>query len=167
MEVVNLPFHQSSTHLDEAVYWRLHSHLPIDSPSFNTLDSSLNSSHHTVKFTTSHPSASVAFLDTLITLTDSGLTSDLYSKSIDSHHYLSPSSNHPKHIFYSIVYSGALRLCRNCSSDELFQTRLKEFLSYLLSSGYSSSFIKPILQKVASFDRLSLRKLPPLTDSPS
>ena len=129
---------------------------PIDSPSLNTLNSSLNSCHHSVKFTTSPPSASVAFLDTLITLTDSGLTSDLYSKPTDSHHYLSPSSNHPKHIFYSIVYSGALRLRRICSSDELFQTRLKEFLSYLLSSGYSSSFIKPIFQKVASFDRLSL-----------
>ena len=116
----------------------------------------LNSSHPSVKFTTSSPSSSVPFLDTLILIYNSQIHTDLYSKPTDSHLYLSPSSNHPKHIFHSIVYSGALRLRRICSLDTFFTKRLSEFSTYLLTSGYKHSFISPILQQVAAKARKPL-----------
>ena len=121
-----------------------------------SLLANLNSCHPTVKFTASPPSKSVAFLDIVVSICDSTLETDLYSKPTDSHRFLSPSSCHPGHVFRSIVYSGALRIRRICSRDDDFITRIGEFRAYLRSSGYSSKFIDPIIQKVSHLNRIPL-----------
>ena len=125
----------------------------------------LNTRHPSVKFTTSSSSSSVNFLDITVHFSDGKLHTDLYSKPTDSHHYLSPTSSHPKHIFRSIVYGGALRLRRICSRETYFQTRLSELFTYLRRSGYKANFITNIFQEVASKDRTSL--LTPSTSSHS
>ena len=129
--------------------------LPVDFDYENFLDH-LNSCHPTVKFTMSNPSLSDPFLDIRLSLTPSGISTDLFSKPTDSHRYLRPTSSHPKHIFRSIVHSGALRIRRICSEDTSFQQRLSDFSNHLLSSGYTSSFIDPILKNVAKKERKGL-----------
>ena len=118
----------------------------------------LNSCHPTVKFTSSSLLPSVAFLDINIHFSDGSIHTDLYSKPTDSHKYLSPKSSHPKHIFRSIVYSGALRLRRICSKDSYFSHRLALFSEHLVASGYSKKFILDIFSKVSLLNRLDLLK---------
>ncbi|XP_012941014.1 uncharacterized protein LOC106012483, partial [Aplysia californica] len=110
--------------------------------------SDINSVHDTIKFTHSNPGKSTAFLDLSIHLLNNNIETDLHLKPTDSKRYLPPSSNHPKHIFRSVVYSGALRLRRICSRDEWFNARITDFRENLLRSGYQNSFITPIINKV-------------------
>ena len=133
----------------------------------DVLTNFLNSLHSTVKFTLSLPSDSVPFLDLNIHIRDSTLHTDLYSKPTDSHLFLSPSSNHPTHIFYSIVYGACLRLLRICSLQEYLKHRVTDLFSYLLASGYRPSFIKPIFETVLKKSRehvLSKTPAPPKAD---
>ena len=113
----------------------------------------LNSAHSSTKFTISDASCSQSFLDTLVCIKHGKLHTDLYSKPTDSHRFLTPTSCHPRHIFRSIVYSGALRIRRICSMDEFFVKRIEEFRKYLISSGYRENFIDPIIEKVVRKDR--------------
>ena len=133
----------------------------------HSLLSFLNSVHDTVKFTASMglPStepesqdrdSDTAFLDLSVHFSEGKIHTDLYSKPTDSHTYLSPRSCHPKHIFRSIVYSGALRLRRICSKDVYFCKRLSEFAKHLVASGYSEPFIHGIFPKIAAKERATL-----------
>ena len=117
------------------------------------LDVFLNSLHPTVKFTLSTPSLSVPFLDLTIHIFDSKIHTDLYCKPTDSHQFLSPLSNHPPHVFYSIVYGAALRLLRICSRESYLIKRLSELFNHLTESQYKPSFIKPIFEKVLKKSR--------------
>ena len=118
----------------------------------------LNSCHDTTKFTISGKAPSQPYLDATLSIANSKLHSELYSKPTDSHRFLPPSSCHPGHIFRSIVYSGALRIRRICSRDDPFLFHLEQFRVHLRSSGYSSKFLDPILSKVAGLDRATLLK---------
>ena len=127
----------------------------------------LNSLHPTVKFTLSSPSDSVPFLDLRIHIRDSTLHTDLYSKPTDSHLFLSPTSNHPRHTFHSIVYGSCLRLLRICSLQEYLLARVTDLFSFLIASGYKASFIKPIFSVVLSKSReqvLSKAPVPPKSE---
>ena len=61
-----------------------------------------------------------------------GHSTDLYTKSTDSHLYLHYSSFHPKHQKQNLPYSQALQLCRICSTK------------YLLSVWFQQSTVKPV-----------------------
>ena len=78
----------------------------------------LNQQHPTIKFTMTISDKSVPFLDVNIIREGDFLETNLYSKKTDSHHYIPPSSCHPKHVFHSIPYSGALRIKRICSKPQ-------------------------------------------------
>ena len=80
----------------------------------------LNSVHPTTKFTISEVSSSQSFLDVLVNIIQGKLHTDLFSKPTDAHRFIPPTSCHPRHIFRSIVYSGALRIRRICSRDDFF-----------------------------------------------
>ena len=123
--------------------------------------SNLNLAHNTIKFTYSSPAQSAPFLDLSIHLIDNRLETDLYIKPTDSRFYLPPSSNHPKHIFRSIVYSGALRIKRICSLERWFSDRLQEFSDNLINSGYRINFITPIINKIKPLHREPLLSYKP------
>ena len=127
----------------------------------------LNRCHPSIQFTMSSPDTTCPFLDILISVSPSGISSDLYSKPTDAHKYLRPSSSHPKHTFRSIVYSGATRLRRLCSTEGTYALRAEEFSKHLEASGYDPSFVKPILAEVAKKDRKTLltpSEKPPTSD---
>jgi hypothetical protein len=69
-----------------------------------------NSIHPSIKFTHEMSKTTMSFLDTTTTVKEGNMTTDLYFKSTDKHHYLSHSSCHPKHWFKSISFSQAIRV---------------------------------------------------------
>ena len=81
----------------------------------------INKLHKTIKFTASYDfeSRSTSFLDTVITIKNGLIITDLYRKPTDKVQYLLPTSCHPKHIFKNIPYSLALRLVRICSTKQI------------------------------------------------
>ena len=75
----------------------------------------LNNIHSTIKFTSSHSSTNVPFLDVSVSLTNEGsistaVSTDLYTKPTDKHQHLLYSSCHPLHTKKAIPFSLALRL---------------------------------------------------------
>ena len=64
--------------------------------------------HSTIKFTSSHSSTNIPFLDVNVSLTNDGnISTDLYTKSIDKHQHLLYSSYHPLHTkkpFLSVLH---------------------------------------------------------------
>ena len=102
----------------------------------------LNSIHPTIKFTSSHSSTNVPFLDVNVSLTDNGdISTDLYTKPTDKHQHLLYSSCHPSHTKKAIPFSLALRLRRICSTDETFNTRAAQLTTYLLKRGYNRNLV--------------------------
>ena len=78
---------------------------------------------HQIKFTSSHSSTNVPFLDVSVPLTkDGSISTDLYTKPTDKHQHLLYSSCHPLHTKKAIPFSLALRLRRICSTDATFNT---------------------------------------------
>ena len=70
-------------------------------------------------------SKSIPFLDTLVTLKDWKISTDLFRKETDRCQYLLPSSCHPSHICKNIPYSLCYRLVRICSELDALESRLK------------------------------------------
>ena len=63
-------------------------------------------------------------LDLTLHLKDGLISTDIYSKPTDSHLYLPFSSSHPPHCKRAIPYGVALRIKRNCSTDDFLQTTI-------------------------------------------
>ena len=89
-----------------------------------------------------HTSRSLPFLDTLVSIKDGQLETDLYRKPTDRCQYLLPSSCHPSHVTKNIPYSLALRLVRICSQPSYLQKRLAELKSLLQSHEYPNIVIE-------------------------
>ena len=87
----------------------------------------LNNIHHTIKFTSSHSSTNVSFLDVNVSLTNDGnISTDLYTKPTGKHQHLLYSFFHPLHTRKAIPFRLAhlaLPLRRICSTDETFNLR--------------------------------------------
>ena len=98
--------------------------------------------HSTIKFTSSHSSTNIPFLDVNVSLTNDGnISTDLYTKPTDKHQHLLYSSCHPLHTKKAIPFSLALRLRRICSTDATFHTCTAQLATYLLKRGYNRNFV--------------------------
>ena len=110
------------------------------------LYSYLNSYHLTMKFDRpewDQSNNSTHFLDLNIKIVGNKIVTDLYRKETDKPTALLPSSAHPVHITPNIVYSMAFRLLRICSSEESFESRLKELKDdFLIPRGYKSKIVE-------------------------
>ena len=114
----------------------------------------LNNIHPTIKFTISHSSTNVSFLDVNVSLTNDGnISTDLYTKPTDKHQHLLYSSCHPLHTKNAIPFSLALRLRRICSTDETFNIRTAQLTTYLLKRGYKRNFVTKQIQRAANIPR--------------
>ena len=114
----------------------------------------LNNIHSTIKFTSSHSSSNMPFLDVNVSLTNDGnISTDLYTKSTDKHQHLLYSSCHPLHTKKAIPFSLALRLRRICSTDATFHTRTAQLATYLLKRGYNRNFVNKQLRRAADIPR--------------
>ena len=114
----------------------------------------LNNIHPTIKFTSSHSSTNVSFLDVNVSLTNDGnISTDLYTKPTDKHQHLLYSSCHPLHTKNAIPFSLALRLRRICSTDKTFNIRSAQLATYLLKRGYKRNFVTKQIQRAANIPR--------------
>jgi len=76
----------------------------------------MNTCSEHIKFTTEPSTKEITFLDTLVRIQGSPLSTDLYTKPTDSHNYLYYDSAHPQRCKNSIPYSQFLRIRRICTS---------------------------------------------------
>ena len=114
----------------------------------------LNNIHSTIKFTSSHSSTNIPFLDVSVSLTNDGsISTDLYTKPTDKHQHLLYSSCHPLHTKKAIPFSLALRLRRICSTDATFHTRTAQLTTYLLKRGYNRNFVNKQIRRAADMPR--------------
>ena len=115
----------------------------------------INKIHPTIKFTSSYniQERSTNFLDLKITITDSGIITDLYRKETDRVQYVLPSSCHPSHVFNNIPYSLALRLVRICSEQDTLLTRMQELKEMLLSRMYNKNIVNAALKRALETSR--------------
>ena len=114
----------------------------------------LNNIHPTIKFTSSHSSTNIPFLDVSVSLTNDGsISTDLYTKPTDKHQHLLYSSCHPLHTKKAIPFSLALRLRRICSTDATFNTRAAQLTTYLLKRGYNRNFVTKQIRRASDIPR--------------
>ena len=99
----------------------------------------------------------LVFLDTKVHLREGFLVLEIYSKPMDSHEYLNPTSAHPPQVSRNNPYSVALRVRRNCSDrvpgDEMFVDNIVKYKAYMLQSGYNSGIVDKHFIKVAKLKR--------------
>ena len=109
----------------------------------------LNNIHSTIKFTSSHSSTNIPFLDVSVPLTNDGsISTDLYTKPTDKHQHLLYSSCHPLHTKKAIPFSLALRLRRICSTLRLILALLNLPLTSL-----NRNFVTKQIRRAAHIPR--------------
>ena len=118
----------------------------------------INSLYPTIKFTLVYSEKELNVLDLTLHLINGFIETDVYSKPTDSHLYLPPDSAHPHHCKKSIPYSVALRLKRNCSTEEFREKRFREYQDYLIQQGYNKKMVEKQFNKANSLSRMELLK---------
>ena len=130
--------------------------------------SDLNKIHPTIKFTINHtsnpyenseercdctPQESIPFLDTLCSIKEGKIETDLYKKKTDRNQYLLTSSIHPIQCTRNVPYSLGLRIVRICSQPENREKRFQELKNLLLERGYKSKLIDTALDRARKIPR--------------
>ena len=125
--------------------------------SLHALFDKINQMHPTIKFTMAHttiehekidekcncePLQSIPFLDTLCTIRNGIIETDLYKKETDRNQYLLPTSCHPAQTNKAIPFSLSMRIIRICKDPNLRDLRLNELMAQLLERGYSRQKIQ-------------------------
>ena len=116
----------------------------------------INSLYPTIKFELVHSHSFLHVLDLTLHLRDGFIITDKYSKPTDSHLYLPFCSSHPPHCKRAIPYGVALRIKRNCSTDDFLQNRQDEYKGYLKSQNYPGDLVDKQFQKALSISRPEL-----------
>ena len=95
-------------------------------------------------------------LDLTLHFRDGFISTDVYAKATDSHLYLPFSSSHPSHCKRAVPFGVALRIKRNCSTDDFLQNRCKEYKGYLKSQNYPAELVDKQFDKALSISRSEL-----------
>ena len=117
---------------------------------------SINKQHSNIIFTSNISTMAVNFLDVTIDLDGGHIFTKTYTKSTDTHAFLSYSSFQPRHIKQSIIYSKFLRYKRICSNDEIFLSDATKLFRFFLARQYPFSDILHNFNKVKQIDRRKL-----------
>ena len=120
----------------------------------------INTLHPTIKFTANYSfeTCSVPFLDTIITIRNGEIVTDLYRKPTHSPQYLLPSSTHPPHCVKNIPFSLAYRIHRICSDNSTFELRLAELKQMLLNRNYQLKIIEDAFTRTRQISRIEAIK---------
>ena len=117
---------------------------------------SINYHHSNIIFTSNISTTSVNFLGVTIDLHGGHISTKTYTKSTDTHAFLSCNSFHPRHIKQFIIYSQFLRCKRICSNGEIFLNDATKLLKYFLARQCPFSDILHYFSKVKQIDRHKL-----------
>ena len=117
---------------------------------------SVNKHHSNVILASTISTTSVNFLDVTVDLHEGHISTKTYTKSTDTHAFLSYNSFSPRHIKQSIIYSQFLRYTRICSNDGIFFNDTTKLFKYFLARQCLFSDILHNFYKVKSIDRHKL-----------
>lgn len=95
----------------------------------------------------------IPFLDTLCSIKEGKIDTDLYRKETDRNQYLLPNSCHPVQTTRSIPFSLGMRIVRICSDPENRDKRLLELRDLLTNRGYSKRMVETALDKARRIPR--------------
>ena len=102
----------------------------------------------------------IPYLDTLCSIQNGKIDTDLYIKPTDQNQYLLPESCHPKQTTRAIPKSLGLRIVRICSNPDKRDLRLNELKERLIQRGYNESMVQSSLNKVKKIPRnLALKRV--------
>jgi hypothetical protein len=116
----------------------------------------LNNCHNSIKFTVEKSTSHVNFLDTVISLDNNRLISDLYTKPTDTHSYLRYDSAHHPRCKQGIPYGQFLRIRRICHNDETYDQRAKEMTEHFIKQGYPNKLVTEAKEKAKTKTREEL-----------
>ena len=102
--------------------------------------------------------SAIPFLDTLCSIKDGRIDTDLYRKNTDRNQYLLPSSCHSKMTTKTIPMSLGLRIVRICSDPEKRDKRMKELKELLLDRDYPETMVDSALEKAKKVPRKAALK---------
>ena len=115
----------------------------------------INNLHPRLKFTMEYSTTSwsIVFLDLRISTSGKLLSTEMYSKSSDTHAYLMPTSCHPTHVCRNIPKGVMKRVKRNCSGDLKCEEGFTEYKEYLGKRGYSNQLIEEAITEAKATPR--------------
>ena len=117
---------------------------------------SINYQHSNIIFTSNISTTSANFLDVTIDLHGGHISTKTFTKSTDTHAFLSYNSFHPRHIKQYIIYSQFLRYKRICSYDDIFLNDATKIFKYFLARQCPFSDIPHHFNKDKQIDRHKL-----------
>ena len=98
------------------------------------------------------------FLDLQISVSSNKLMTTVYSKPTDSHLYLHSTSCHKSSSMNGIPKGVTLRLRKICSTTQEYQSKGKEYSSYLVARGHNPKTVKSTFDKIEKVSRSVGRK---------
>ena len=116
----------------------------------------INDLYPTIKFELVYSESHLNVLDLTLHFCDGFISTDVYAKPTDSHLYLPFSSSHPSHCKRAVPFGVALRIKRNCSTNDFLQNRCKEYKRYLKSQNYPAELVDKQFDKALSISRSEL-----------
>ena len=99
------------------------------------------------------PKSEIPFLDTMCSIKNGKISTDLYRKPTDRNQYLLPDSCHPKTTTRAIPKSLGLRIVRICSEPDIRDKRLEETKQFLLKRGHKEKTVVLALNKARAVPR--------------
>ena len=137
----------------------------------------INMIHTNIKFTMTHTTPksenpnqisctcpqkeSIPYLDTLCTIKNGKIITDLYRKPTDKNQYLLTSSCHPPECLNSIPFSLGLRIKRICMEEETMENRFEELKEMLFDREYTPGIVNSAIAKARAIPRLkALSRVP-------
>ena len=114
---------------------------------------SINKQHSNINFTSNISTMSINFLVVTIDLHGGHISTKTYTKSTDTHAFLSYNSFHPRHIKQSIIYSQFLHYRHIPSNDDIFLNDATKLLKYFLARQCPFSDILHNFNKDKHIDR--------------
>ena len=150
----------SSFNLQTTAYFRYIDDISIISPHgidfIETFQEDANGAHPSISFTHEYSSSAASFMDVIININNENISTSLYKKNTDKHHYLHYTSCHPMHIKNSIIFSQLLRCKRTCSGRKDFIKHSKELVTHLLHIPYPIKVMVKQRDKANNAHRSSL-----------
>ena len=111
----------------------------------------VNDFHPSLSYTYDISNTSVNVLDISISMTQHGLTTDIFYQDTDTNSYVRYESAHPPSCKKGIPFSQFLRLRRICNNDLTFERRSDEMSEFFSQRGFPVNTIKNSHRKASKF----------------
>ena len=109
-----------------------------------------------IRFTSCCSQKEVNFLDITVRLKNGCLTTDLYTKPVDTHTYLHAKSFHPPTMISLLPKAQFIRIRRICTDINDYKRHATQFINFFISRGFKKHSVEKIAAETESTDRDTL-----------